>query len=700
MDGAFRVGDWLVEPQLNTIADGIRTLHLEPKVMRVLVYLAEHPGEVTTKERLIRAVWPDTFVTDDVLTHAISELRRAFGDDARQPRFILTVPKCGYRLVAPLQRASAAAGPSTTPEPARVPRRRKLVVAAMVLLGATIGAAYWLTRPLSAPRVGRSLQLTRSGRVASPLFSAEGFPAVVSDGVRAYFSHYVGTNWRLGFVPLAGGQAGDVAVPPEVCAADCEIDDITPDGSALLVRDVSNAMESALWVVPTSGGAPLRVGDGAAHAATWSSDGKRIVFAYAEQLFEANGDGSGRRNLVRLPARAFWLRTSPDGRRLRFTLRDPRTIALSLWEVNADGTGLHELLPGWNTPASECCGNWTLDGRYFFFQSIRDGVSSIWALGEKGPFLRSVNHAPTQLTAGPFAFQMPVASRDGQTLLAVGVQDRAEPVRYDARLRQFVPLLPGVAKYMLRFSRDGDWVADVGPEGMWRMRADGTQRLQLISPPMYVCQFLNWSPDGARIVFPGKLPGKPLKIYLISRDGGSPVQLTSDDRPETDPDWSPDGSSVVFGRPPEYMAETSVPKAIHIINLKTGTVSTVPGSEGLFSPHWSPDGRYIAAMPMKQDKLLLFDFVTREWVELASRPAQNPMWSQQICVHAGARRHLESANQRSEGRTGCHVGRQGAETWIDRVWADEPDSGRLPGGLDGGCRLRALCLRLECAVKS
>src|SRR6185436_17426822 len=88
VDGAFRVGDWQVEPQLNLIADGNRTTHLEPKVMRVLVYLADHADQVISKERLIHAVWPDAFVTDDVLTHAVSELRRVFGDDVRAPRYI------------------------------------------------------------------------------------------------------------------------------------------------------------------------------------------------------------------------------------------------------------------------------------------------------------------------------------------------------------------------------------------------------------------------------------------------------------------------------------------------------------------------------------------------------------------------------------------------------------------------------------
>src|SRR5712691_4243951 len=139
VDGAFRVGDWLIEPPLNTIADGTRTLHLEPKVMKVLVNLAEHAGEVTTKDRLIHAVWPDTFVTDDVLTHAISELRRAFGDDAREPRFIQTVPKGGYRLIAPVNRGSSA-NERTRDKGGPLRKNRALPVLMAVLLAGVVAA--------------------------------------------------------------------------------------------------------------------------------------------------------------------------------------------------------------------------------------------------------------------------------------------------------------------------------------------------------------------------------------------------------------------------------------------------------------------------------------------------------------------------------------------------------------------------------
>ena len=116
MEGDFQVGFWLVSPKLNRIERDGRKLHLEPKAMQVLVCLAEQQGEVVSKEQLIHTVWADTFVTDYVLTHSISELRRAFEDDAKKPRVIETVPKGGYRLMASVTRGSPRAGTEAVPQ--------------------------------------------------------------------------------------------------------------------------------------------------------------------------------------------------------------------------------------------------------------------------------------------------------------------------------------------------------------------------------------------------------------------------------------------------------------------------------------------------------------------------------------------------------------------------------------------------------
>ena len=96
----FQVGDWWARPALNRLEKGDQRIQLEPKSMEVLVDLAEHAGELRSKRRLLHAVWEDAFVSDDVLTHAIWELCKAFGDDPKAPDYIRTIPRRGYMLVA------------------------------------------------------------------------------------------------------------------------------------------------------------------------------------------------------------------------------------------------------------------------------------------------------------------------------------------------------------------------------------------------------------------------------------------------------------------------------------------------------------------------------------------------------------------------------------------------------------------------
>ena len=99
----FRVGDeWLVQPRLHRLSGGGRVVQLQPKIMGVLCVLAERPGELVTRERLFETVWKGTHVTEHVLARSISELRRAFGDTPKAPKVIETIPKAGYRLIAPV----------------------------------------------------------------------------------------------------------------------------------------------------------------------------------------------------------------------------------------------------------------------------------------------------------------------------------------------------------------------------------------------------------------------------------------------------------------------------------------------------------------------------------------------------------------------------------------------------------------------
>jgi DNA-binding winged helix-turn-helix (wHTH) protein len=99
-DTVFDLGGWQVEPRLNRISNGGVSAHLEPKTMAVLLCLAEHAGDVVSRQVIVDQVWATEFISDSTLTHAVADLRRAFADDPKAPRFIETIPKRGYRLVA------------------------------------------------------------------------------------------------------------------------------------------------------------------------------------------------------------------------------------------------------------------------------------------------------------------------------------------------------------------------------------------------------------------------------------------------------------------------------------------------------------------------------------------------------------------------------------------------------------------------
>lgn len=200
-------------------------------------------------------------------------------------------------------------------------------------------------------------------------------------------------------------------------------------------------------------------------------------------------------------------------------------------------------------------------------------------------------------------------------------------LRFDRKSEEWLPYLSGTSAYQLDFSRDGKWVAyaTFPLSSLFRSRADGSEKLQLTSSPMVV-KWPSWSPDGRKIAFVGRqAPNQPWRIYLVAADGGSLEQLTTDEAYKSPPGWSPDGSWLVFGTRGQP-GEARTPAGIHLLNLRTRQVSTVPDSEGQYAPQWSPDGRYIAAQK-DVDNLMLFDFTTRKWEELAKATVGMQTWS-------------------------------------------------------------------------
>ena len=498
-------------------------------------------------------------------------------------------------------------------------RRAKTWAGMAAALAAVAALLFWPPWHRPELRVSGYFQITHDGQ---PKISRQGHAELVTDGARLYFTEVATGSPVLKQVSAAGGEALPVPGPFQ----SAYLNDISPNRSELLVENFDELLsERRLWALSVLGGAGRRLGDVVGHDGSWSADGQSMVYANGRDLFVAQARGSGSRKLVSLPGAAFWPRWSPDGRVLRFTVLDASTNSTALWEVSADGSQLHALLPGWHDPPAECCGNWTLDGRYFVFQATFEDRTQIFAIAERGGLLHRARQEPVQLTTGPLNFYSPVPNIDGKKLFVAGSQPRGELTRFDRQTKQFVPYLSGISAEDVSFSRDGEWAAYVTyPEGtLWRSKVDGSDRLQLTFPPGRVL-LPRWSPDGKQIAFASATPGRPWAIELVSAEGGNPSSVAPSELNVGDVGWSADGKTLVFGSVTWEDARTI---AIHLFDLRTRRVSTLPGSEGLFSPRWSPDGRYVAATTADSQKLMLFDFDTRKWRELAKRPVGYPNWS-------------------------------------------------------------------------
>lgn len=611
---------------------GVR-IKLQDQPFLILTLLLERPGAIVTREELQKKLWSgDTFVDFDLsLNSAVKKLRQALHDDSENPRFIETLYRRGYRFIAPVNGASDASGLTTesstpapplevvpirpTPSPKPAFARRLLLYWAIPVLLVLTMVGYRLT-PMPPPRVLGFTQITHDGLYKGDMFT---------DGQRLYFSEIEGDHFVVSQVSAAGGETSQLTAPFQNVFAR----GISPDGSSLLIGAFQGTDKfSGSWFLPLPSGPPHRVGDVVGDSIAWAPERSGIVTSRGKDIFVAANLDSEPRKIATAENLVSGIQFSPDGRRLRFQVIDPRNGSSSLWEMQRDGKDLRPLLPGWNSDPRECCGIWTPDGRYFLFESVREGRNNIWVLPEESSRIGG-RPKPVQLTNGPLNFQSPLVSKDGKRIFAIGSQPRGELLRYDGK-SGFAPFLNGGSISDLAFSADGKWVAYVTiPEReLWRSRVDGSERLQLTSTALRA-GLPQWSPDGKQILFMGANLKTDWLAYLVSSDGTGLRELIPGADAGYDPGWSPDGNSVVLtlnqgGNGPSLQGDRP---GIAIFDFETKKVSPLPDAKELFSPRWSPDGRYIAAITNDSLKLVLFDRTSQQWQDLVSLPMGFPSWS-------------------------------------------------------------------------
>ncbi len=508
-------------------------------------------------------------------------------------------------------------GPAAAPGTPRAKKNVRLWAMAIVFGLLCAGAAIRYLLPAPLPRVIGSTQLTYG---SDPSYS------VVTDGPRLYFRKGRVEDQQLAQVSVAGGE---VSVLP-ISISHPVIADISPDRGQLLLSS-SDADNAPLWVWPLPSGPPRRLGDLAVNGASWEPQGKHLLLTKGSGIYLAAPDGSGLKEIASVAeGTARCAGFSPDGSRIRFGVIGLQNYAPELWEVRADGSGLHRLLRDWPEPM-ECGGSWTPDGRYFLFGSdTAEGGHDIFAMPEaRGLFSKSPGQ-PIRLTHGPLKFEAPVASLDGKKLFVYGWHESGQLVRYDSATRQFMPFLGGISAECAAISRDGKWAAysTVPGYALWRSRVDGSERLQLTpSAPNTLFRMASWSPDGKQLAVMTGAGGIPWKIVLIPADGGPSTPLIDQEIVQSDPTWSADGTRIAFATGEVLGAART---DIRVVDLRTRQVSTLPGSSGKLSPRWSPDGRYLAALAseVRSTTIFLYDFNTRAWTKWATdQDIGYPAWT-------------------------------------------------------------------------
>jgi DNA-binding winged helix-turn-helix (wHTH) protein len=613
-----RFGSYEVDLHSGELSKKGTRLRLQPQPVQILAALLERPGELVTREELQRRLWPDdTFVDfERGLNTAIKKLRAALCDEADTPRYIETLPRRGYRFIAEVsmppetsqipEQVQPAQPPAASPSPTYKSRWLAVAVSALLLLALVFGLMYDQLFP-KAPRIVGTRRLTHDGVEKSEC-------CLATDGTRLYFSERKGGDrWVLAQVATRGGEISEI---PVHATGYLQIVAISPTDSELLWASFPPL---TTWTLPLPAGSQRQVPiPSDARWALWNHAGDEVLYTSAnnQELIEVNLDGSKRTRLyaaesIHTPV------LSPDGSQIRYW-KFPDVEHGNVWEIRPDGTGSHPVYPvlkGDISPPSGVCrcesgfGGWTANGKLFFFLRSNGASTSLWAARERGR-LQLRHPQPILLYTGPLQLTSVISSKDGKELYARGAEFRGELSILDPKTSAASPFLDGLSGCYVTFSPDRQWIAYVSyPEGqLWKSRIEGSEKMQITFPPMGVMN-PRWSPDGKFIVFMEWLSSKHHSIFIVPAEGGTPRLLLTGPSSLDDPTWSPDSHAIAYSIAPAEKASH-----IEILNLDTMQSEPVPGSEGLGSPVWSPDGRHMAALTYEaMSRLMLYNFADGKW---------------------------------------------------------------------------------------
>jgi Tol biopolymer transport system component/DNA-binding winged helix-turn-helix (wHTH) protein len=576
----FSLGGALIQPSLNRISAHGRVTQVEPKVMQVLTLMAARPGAVVSREAFLEEVWAETGGDDYLLNRAVSELRKIFGDDAQSPRYIETIRKAGYRLVAPIapaRVAEAVSGLPATPAPERrpvehaghrdeVPARPGLYSRA----SSVFQTAPWFYGGIVACLAGAVvLGLLMASRTESvdgrtgmaesydirPLTSFVGReyePALSPDGSRVAFIWDGGANGAFDVYVKAIDSESVLNLTMS------ESEESHPawfaDGRAVLFVRPEGQGSSIMRVSALGGGATLMLRDEAAadiRGMSLSPDGTSIAYARRDSAASPYRIvlapfGSGEKRVVTSPEASTLGDIDPlfaqDGRSV-FFVRAVNEVTKDLYRAPLQ-RGEPTRLTSDNRKTNGLA--WSPDGEKLLFTSTRSGMYGVWSVDVDGGTPQSVplgNEDVQQPSTAPGVDHIAYEQWTHRAQLKrielaqqaeMDTEDFVRATRWDSN--------PAYAP-------DGERIAftsnRAGPQGIWISDRDGRNAVQVADLGGVFVDHPAWSPDGRSIAFDASPDGRTA-IFTVTPEGGVPQALTEGPGDSRNPAWSRDGEWIYF----------------------------------------------------------------------------------------------------------------------------------------------------------
>lgn len=527
---AFLFDDVRVEPATFRAFKAGNAIQLEPKTLRLLLFLIENRVRLIEKEEILQGVWNGTHVTENALVREIGKLRKTLGDDPKTPKYIQTVPTRGYRFIAEVEVRNPSESlaeslltpngkdsePATAKDPSEVPQahtqptswaKRLAVAGILVVLAIALWLAWKSQRAASPAATTLPLTIrqitTWPGLDSNPAFSPDGESIAYSSDHTGNFEIYIRS-----------------------IAADSRDIQLTTDGQ----QNFDPA---------------------------WSPDGKRIAYYSMKRhgIFVISTLGGVAKQLTEFGSHPVW---SPDGQWLAFQgVSAPGLDAMPmgssiLWMVNSQGGEPRQLTRVTNPPGSHFAPSWSPDGKRVAFLNYDTVSPQVWSIAVSG----AESQAITKPSTGDKSW--PIYAPDGHSIYF----NRGEtlwktPVSPDSGAAVGEPIK--VADLGSTVIRN----ATLSPSGKWLAYSAYTSTDNLISVPMSPLtndpagspSFLTnqpgtrhiapaFSPDGSRIAFSVMRRGNTSNIWITDADGGNLTQVTTEGG--RFPSWYPDGKQLAF----------------------------------------------------------------------------------------------------------------------------------------------------------